>query len=65
MIARTLAAITSGVLTLAVLPTSAQTGGPQAPRRAPYMHLYTEVEITGDSDLRILQPGLGTDLPFD
>ena len=65
MSVRTVAAITSGVLTLAVLPASAQTGDPPAARRAPYVHFYTGVGITGDSDLRIRQPGLGTDLLFE
>ena len=60
-----MAATASAVLTLAVLPASAQTGDPQAPRRAPYVHLYTRVGITGDSDVRIRQAGLDTDLLFE
>ena len=65
MIARTLARRASAVLTLAVLPALAQAGDPQAERRGPYVHLYTGVGVTADSDLRIRQPGVGTDLLFE
>lgn len=46
-------------LVLAVPPARAQTN-----RRAPVLRLFTGVGITGPSDLRIRQPGLGTDLTF-
>ena len=40
----------------------AQAGDEQAARRGPYLRLYSGVGVTGDSDLRIHQPSLGTDL---
>ena len=63
-IARTLAQ-TAAVLTLVTLPATAQADDPPTVRRAPYVHFYTGVGITGDSDLRIRQPSLGTDLLFE
>ena len=40
----------------------AQAGDEQAARRGPYLRLYSGVGVTGDSNLRIRQPSLGTDL---
>ena len=40
----------------------AQAGDEQAARRSPYLRLYSGVGVTGDSNLRIYQPSLGTDL---
>ncbi len=65
MIARTLARLTCVILALAVMPTSAQAGDLQAERRKLYVRLYSGVGVTGDSDLRIRQPALGTDLTFE
>ena len=47
---------------LSFLPTSA---GAQTDGRASFARFYTGVGITGNSDLRIRQPGLGTDLTFE
>ena len=65
LIVRNPARLTCAFLSLALLPTLAQAGdGPAEPRKL-YLRLYSGVGITGDSDLRIRQPGLGTDLTFE
>ena len=65
LIVRTLARLTCALLSLTSLPTSVQAADGKAAPRKPYLRLYSGVGITGDSDLRIHQPALGTDLTFE
>ena len=57
--------LTLAFLAMAVLPTSAQVGDGDEERRRFHVRLYSGVGITADSDLRIRQPALGTDLTFE
>ena len=53
------------LLAFALLPTPVQAADGQTEGRAPYVRLYTGIGVTRDSDLRIRQPALGTDLTFE
>ena len=57
--------VTCACLALALLPTPVQADDRQGERRKPYVRLFSGVGITGNSDLRIRQPALGTDLTFE
>ena len=57
--------LTTAFLAVVVLPASALAADPQAERRAPYVRVSSGVGITGDSDLQIRQPALGTDLTLE
>jgi hypothetical protein len=50
---------------VACLVLAAPLASAQTDRRAPSLRLFSGVGITGSSDLRIRQPGLGTDLTFE
>ncbi len=60
MVTRRLCLLLVASVLVAALPASGQTE-----RRSPYVRLFTGVGVTGESDLRIRQPGLGTDLTFE
>ena len=72
MISRALRRWACCVVALAAVPTLAQAQQQAAQvedgedeRRAAYLRFFTGVGVTGDSDLRIRQPALGTDLTFE
>jgi hypothetical protein len=50
------------VTALSCLPSAAAA---QTEGRAPFARVYSGLGITGNSDLRVRQPGLGTDLTFE
>ena len=65
MIPRTLARVTCASLALALMAAPAHGDDGQSERRRPYVRGFTGVGITGNSDLRIRQPALSTDLIFE
>jgi hypothetical protein len=58
--ARSICVIVGAALLGLPAPADAQTA-----RRSPYVRLFTGIGVTGTSDLRIRQPGRGTDLTFE
>ena len=50
------------LLDLALLPIAVQAADDRTESRQPYVRLYAGIGVTRDSDLRIRQPALGTDL---